>query len=483
LLIAKDLLGNRIHPEKGEIAYCPFCGGQVNAVCGDINVHHWRHVYSEMCDSWHENESEWHLNWKNRFPKDWQEVILIKNGVKHIADIETSFGLVLELQNSSISSSTIRIREQFYGEMIWLINANEFKDNFDISSKVKKQLRYVDEYYKRLKNQSYDEGEELVKIRNSQSKYEQDKEYSEFQINDFTNDIENANLKLLNIEKEVKEYFESSYYSIYPLKSFKKKYKSIHDKFKSDIQNLNNSLTEKEKLIKLIDGLEFSTLDEFKNYRELNHDMVDAKSYSICIVVKKDTVNTIFPEIRKLKSEGEFNVLAKNPKYKLYINLEGKLSDLKNEIFDIKNQINVIEEQIDKNKEITRINLFSHIENNIEKIEIELLKYKEQLTSINSNILENKKEIDKLLKQEQLEIDLQEKVIEEDYKRERYEVMKTNKGLYSYRWKHRRKSWDVADRPIFFDFNNHIFKVVNEDTLKKISHNEFIEQIKTNVNK
>src|SRR5690606_23934181 len=64
----------------------------------------------------------------------------------------TPHGLVLELQNSSISSTTIKIREQFYGNIVWLINANNFKDNFRIWSLVKSRLRQLDDNHRQMYN-------------------------------------------------------------------------------------------------------------------------------------------------------------------------------------------------------------------------------------------------------------------------------------------------------------------------------------------
>lgn len=118
MLIAINHKGNRIYPEKGKVGNCQFCSEPVRAFCGDINIHHWRHEKLSNCDNWKEHETEWHREWKNEFPKEWQEVLISQNNEVHIADIKTPSGLVLELQNSSISSSTIRIRENFYGNII-----------------------------------------------------------------------------------------------------------------------------------------------------------------------------------------------------------------------------------------------------------------------------------------------------------------------------------------------------------------------------
>lgn len=83
---------------------CPVCNAIVIAKCGDIKAHHWAHETKQGCrnDRW-ETEGQWHRNWKNKFPQDWQEQIMIINNEKNIADIKTHKGLVIEFQHSHIT--------------------------------------------------------------------------------------------------------------------------------------------------------------------------------------------------------------------------------------------------------------------------------------------------------------------------------------------------------------------------------------------
>ncbi|WP_438424848.1 competence protein CoiA [Aquimarina macrocephali] len=109
---------------------CPFCNEKVFSKCGDINVWHWAHSKKENCDSWYEPETNWHFHWKMSFGKENTEKIITKEGKKHIADIKTKKGIVIELQNSPIKKYTIKERENFYGEqMLWLINGEKLKNN------------------------------------------------------------------------------------------------------------------------------------------------------------------------------------------------------------------------------------------------------------------------------------------------------------------------------------------------------------------
>lgn len=50
-----------------------------------------------------------------------------ENGELHIADICTPNGLVLEFQHSAIKSEERRAREEFYGNMIWIVDGTRLK--------------------------------------------------------------------------------------------------------------------------------------------------------------------------------------------------------------------------------------------------------------------------------------------------------------------------------------------------------------------
>ena len=124
--------GEKTAAIKNSSAICQICGNPVFARCGETNVDHWAHYEDESCDKWSEPETKWHKNWKDIFGKEHSEVVIPKDGKKHIADVYTSKGVVIEFQNSPISTTVIDAREAFYGEkMLWVINSEEIdKKNF-----------------------------------------------------------------------------------------------------------------------------------------------------------------------------------------------------------------------------------------------------------------------------------------------------------------------------------------------------------------
>jgi competence protein CoiA len=112
----------RIEAIKGAKGVCPCCGNDLVAKCGEIYIHHWAH--KKKCDDhWWENETEWHRNWKNEFPDEWQEIIHYdESGERHIADVKTSEDWVIEFQHSAINKEERNSRDSFYNKLIWIVD-------------------------------------------------------------------------------------------------------------------------------------------------------------------------------------------------------------------------------------------------------------------------------------------------------------------------------------------------------------------------
>ncbi len=115
----------RVEATPKAIGVCPCCGSEVVAKCGNKKVWHWAHKSKQVCDHWWENETQWHRDWKNCFPEEWQEVVhFAEDGEKHIADVKTPSGLVIEFQHSAIKPEEIKSREKFYKHMIWIVDGS-----------------------------------------------------------------------------------------------------------------------------------------------------------------------------------------------------------------------------------------------------------------------------------------------------------------------------------------------------------------------
>ena len=116
----------RVEALPGLRGICQCCGEETIAKCGQHVVWHWAHRSRRHCDPWWEPETEWHRSWKGRFPDDWQEIVHTdpKTDERHVADVKTSHGLVIEMQNSPLHREEMASRERFYGNMIWIVNGD-----------------------------------------------------------------------------------------------------------------------------------------------------------------------------------------------------------------------------------------------------------------------------------------------------------------------------------------------------------------------
>lgn len=134
---------NRVEANPGLKAFCPGCSQPVVAKCGNKRIHHWAHYSQKICDHWWEPETEWHRKWKDNFPIEWQEIFLADEqlGKKHIADVQTPEGLVIEFQHSNIIHQERTMRENFYKQMIWVVDGTRLKKDFPRFVRAKNHLR------------------------------------------------------------------------------------------------------------------------------------------------------------------------------------------------------------------------------------------------------------------------------------------------------------------------------------------------------
>lgn len=134
----------RSPPSPGLTGSCPACGSPVLAKCGNQRVHHWAHRGEKVCDHWWEPETEWHRNWKLNFPEAWQEVLLHdRTGEKHIADVRTSQYLAIEFQHSHLRPEECAAREDFYGDMVWVVDGLRLRRDLPRFKEGARDLRSV----------------------------------------------------------------------------------------------------------------------------------------------------------------------------------------------------------------------------------------------------------------------------------------------------------------------------------------------------
>lgn len=122
----------RVEAFPGGKGLCPSCHAEVIAKCGSFRIPHWAHLAIQECDSWGEKETEWHRLWKNNFPDRFQEYVQhdAETGERHIADVRTDHGLVIEFQHSHLDEKERAAREHFYGNMIWVVDGARLQRDY-----------------------------------------------------------------------------------------------------------------------------------------------------------------------------------------------------------------------------------------------------------------------------------------------------------------------------------------------------------------
>lgn len=137
--------GEKIEATPGAKGKCPACDSRLIAKCGPIKMNHWAHKGKRHCDPWWENETEWHREWKDNFPSAWQELCLKdrETDEKHIADVRTESGIVVEFQHSFIKREEMASREQFYKNMVWVVNGTRLETDLKRFHKNKDYLRNI----------------------------------------------------------------------------------------------------------------------------------------------------------------------------------------------------------------------------------------------------------------------------------------------------------------------------------------------------
>ncbi|WP_365321240.1 competence protein CoiA family protein [uncultured Pseudophaeobacter sp.] len=162
-MLTANIDGNRSRPIPSAVGVCPFCRSEMVPRCGEVRIHHWAHKSKANCDPWREPETDWHRNWKNEFPLSWQEKIFQDEatGERHIADVHTLSGLTVEVQHSHLDPTERRAREEFYRNMIWVVDGSRLKGNREKISEWRNTLVEISQGQSRTNLFLTDKAEEL----------------------------------------------------------------------------------------------------------------------------------------------------------------------------------------------------------------------------------------------------------------------------------------------------------------------------------
>lgn len=484
---AIDEHGYRVKPFPKGRATCALCKADLIAHCGEIYSWHWQHSSDRDCDPWMEHETEWHRRWKAKFPDTWQEVIIENTQEKHIADVLTDKGVVIEFQNSSISSSVIRIREAFYGNMIWVINANTFKDNFSIRSIVNRQLKNLEVEYSMTTSYTqsiYDEDIKKAekKIRTIESQINTKRE----SIGDKQAQIHSLNADLLVVDDSIDKILDKwtgksrpdviwSLRHLYSVEHLEKEYKTILSSISDRKSKLNTEHENMAKSIAFMESLEQINVNDTL-FRVVHYELIQKDKLHLFKAIEKSSIGSLFIQLHDIPSEYEYMKYAyrqkeylfvvdlketiQNKKYRMKA-LEQQLIEIEVELPQLKPELIAKLEELIKLKINENVKAVASLNDEWDDLIVEVSKHRNHLRSLQQ---------DKDDEENQMQADM-----EREKKEKKSKIMREKKGLYTFDWKHERKTWKAANVPLFFDIGeDYLFQKVNQGVFKKVSITDFL---------
>jgi len=477
---AVDDLGNRISPFPKGKGWCPLCGSQLLAKCGEINIWHWQHFGERVCDDWFEKETKWHLEWKEKFAPECREVIIEDDAEKHIADVKTPSGTIIEFQNSSISSTTIKMRENFYGDMIWVVNAIHFKERLRTRSIVSKRLREIEQAYE---NDNFDchagnlpDYHETIRSLNQSIEQEED---AILKACNYLKTLDNFKLNLVAQIKDILKSWENNRSnpssSIYSLNSIIESVRKVYDNWISNIKDIEQKITVGNSELEWIDKFE-KYVYESKTYIIIPVEKLSGRTFSKTIAIPIGQRNTLFPIVKRFIRETDFlSLKGRANEYEFGIDPSDRIERVLDRITKLKGELEkVIENPPDfYNLLYDKIDMF--LDSEIKMVNNDINSLAKKSFEYSSTKINLELENESYIEEQDVEICRLNEENELEYKVSKNRIMSTYKGLYTFTWKNERKSWEYADSPVFFDLGtDYLFERIASNKLKRISKEEFL---------
>ena len=98
----------------GEQYYCPCCKSLLVQKKGSFLIWHFAHKYLDNCISYYDNKGEWHRKMQELFPENNREIFESFSSYRHIYDVLTESGIIIEFQHSPISLEDFKKRTKDY---------------------------------------------------------------------------------------------------------------------------------------------------------------------------------------------------------------------------------------------------------------------------------------------------------------------------------------------------------------------------------
>jgi hypothetical protein len=419
--------------------------------------------------------------WKNKFPETWQEVILTNEaGEKHIADIRTTSGTVLEFQNSPISSETIRIREQFYKDMVWVINAKPFLENLDLTERKEVELsKFQDEVsedyssvYERFEKLQSDLMIKKDSCERSLNNLSLPRYYLRNNVTNlasFIAELEDPNFKIPNLNKKY-----SLYHSLQKYETF------LPSGWLSNVYTLETKVDEAKQ------GYEqkLSVLQRMEKFQEIEVEgqilkiiplsAINQGNYQRVILISKAEENQIFKRKIKINSLLDLpNLKNRSEEYHFCMDISVAIATTRSEVESLFNQMNASQESALAEYRSLRKRILQQLIDRLRQEQIEMEEtesnyagLKERVESYTTQWKDNEKNRSTIISH-MMEV--------YNHGETRKQILSNYNDQFVFKWTHERKSWREAKAPIYFDFQDgNLYELLASNILRQIHPKDFI---------
>ncbi|MAO44530.1 MAG: hypothetical protein CMF35_07035 [Leeuwenhoekiella sp.] len=240
-----------------------------------------------------------------------------------------------------------------------------------------------------------------------------------------------------------------------------------------------NFPSRKGKKLLRIKNFDKCEINGYENYSIVDYKLINSRHFGICRMIKKETMNSFFPEVLKFSSIQDFRRMTRNDNYVLIIDFHSIIDEYQLNIFEIDEEIFELRKKLKHKKKYLKKEINAFLKLEMEKFKNKLNDLKEINLNFGSMLFHLNEELREVRTREQKLENQALLTIERKKKKEKSNIMKNYKGLYGYKWKYKRKTWDFSEKPIFLDFENEIFQIIDKYTLKKFTYQDFVNTVIT----
>jgi hypothetical protein len=192
----------------------------------------------------------------------------------------------------------------------------------------------------------------------------------------------------------------------------------------------------------------------------------------------------LFHEINSINTDWELhNFQYMKDKFIFAIDLTEGVNLLNSRIAEYKSSISKLVNELSELKQTIWSKLYDGLINEITLIDKEIVQLNDDLNllSIERGTLTTR--IISVTHEKISEVEKSKNIIELKAKEQQSKIMKEKKGLYTFEWKHERKSWQAANSIIYFDIGaQYLFEKSSDGLFKKITISEFLKQVNYDIN-